>query len=284
MLDLFWEFYIPCCSHSEKQNKKIKFLFWIISVFRRDSLAQEKGLHGVLAEANGRSGPRQPSSSGVRPGQAARPGARRILGESSRSFWWRPLWKRRAASPLGCPVPSCHRGQLSTVTQRRQSAECGRNKDGPLRRGGGRTGDPAASPGSKVGLSSPWSFSDQSGPANALTWGVVGRAEDAFSRSNPTLRGCFAVPYRAKRKESQLKSPLGVGGSKETMVHPRLQRKNGWTPRSLLRSFHMSPSIGFFPEYRIWHSLDIFPLLLPSLLSFYGPRGGGERERRLVSF
>lgn len=39
----------------------------------------------------------------------------------------------------------------------------------------------------------------------------------------------------------------------------------------------MSPSIGFFPEYRIWHSLDLFPLLLPSLLSFYGPGGGGER-------
>ena len=157
-------------------------------MFRRDSLAQEKGLHGVLAEANGRSGPRQPSSSGVRPGQAARPGARRILGESSRSFWWRPLWKRRAASPLGCPVPSCHRGQLSTVTQRRQSAECGRNKDGPLRRGGGRTGDPARTrgPGRVMWLDGQGPASQYHGPIDTLGPAPV-----------PTLRGPPTTPRSA---------------------------------------------------------------------------------------
>lgn len=165
-------------------------------MFKRDSLAEEKGLHGVQAEANWRSRPRQPSSSSVRPGQAARPGARRILGKGSRSFWRRPFWKRRVGSSLGCPVPSCHRGQ-PRAQGRRLSAEG--TKAARLRRGGGRTGDPAAPPGSKVGLSSPLSFSDQSGPANALTRGIAGRAEDAFSRSNRTLRGCFAVPYRAKR-------------------------------------------------------------------------------------
>lgn len=42
------------------------------------------------------------------------------------------------------------------------------------------------------------------------------------------LRGCFAVPYRAKRKESQLKSPLGSGrferdyGSPTTPAKERL--------------------------------------------------------------
>lgn len=40
----------------------------------------------------------------------------------------------------------------------------------------------------------------------------------------------------------------------------------------------LSPSIGFFPENRIWHTLDLFPLLLPSLLSFYGPRGRGREK------
>lgn len=70
----------------------------------------------------------------------------------------------------------------------------------PLRRGGGRTGDPAAPPGSKVGLSSPRSFSDQSGPANALTRGITGCAEDAFSRSNPTSADASLFPTAPRGK------------------------------------------------------------------------------------
>lgn len=77
--------------------------------------------------------------------KAARP-ERGILGEGSGLLVAAALETPSCQPRWSCPVPSCHRGQLSTVTQRRQSAECGRNKGGPIEAAAG-AGDPAASPG-----------------------------------------------------------------------------------------------------------------------------------------
>lgn len=79
MLDLFWEFYIPCCSHSEKQNKKNKVFILITIRVKGGSLAGHGSLRGVLAEANCQR-LRQHRDSGVRPGPASALEARRVLG------------------------------------------------------------------------------------------------------------------------------------------------------------------------------------------------------------
>lgn len=147
-------------------------------MFRRDSLAEDKGLRGVQAEANWRSRPRQPSSSGLRPGQAARPGARRILGKAAGAS--------RGGSSGNAELPARWAARFPAATEAGRGRwgcgvlSAGGTKAARLRRGAGRTGARAAPPGDKVGLSSaPPSSSGQSRPANVLTRGIAGRAEDA---------------------------------------------------------------------------------------------------------
>lgn len=75
-------------------------------------------------------------------------------------------------------------------------------------------------------------------------------------------------------------TPKVISGSGAARKRPKLtqvsSKRRGGTSRSPSVDC-WSASIGFFPEYRIWHSLDLFPLL-PSPLSFYGPRGRGREK------
>lgn len=165
----------------------------------------------------------------------------------------------------------------------RRARGCGEPSAGETKaarpgRGGGRTGASAAPPRTEAGRSSrPRSPSGQRAAANALARGIASHAVcPTPSRSSPTLRGCFAVRYRARRKAAALKSPLGATRrqrfSSRSAAQEALRAQE--LPEPCLDCW--SHSFGWRLEFRIWHSLYLFPLLLPSLLSFYGPRGRGR--------
>lgn len=161
-------------------------------------MAEDGVLRGIQAEANWRSRPRQPSGPGVGPASTAN------SRDGSRSSRRRQLWKRRAASPRGCLVPSCHGGRPRT--HRLRSAECGRNKGSRPEALRGAHRCPGGPAGNKAGLCSPPCSSGRSGPANALSRRVASRAEDAqhFLRATRLSANAWRfliAPLSARRLE-----------------------------------------------------------------------------------